>query len=219
ACTICSTRWIGCSVCLPFMKMMTLLDFLSGAISSRLQNGLFSASSKLFGPSARLLTALTPPMVWTRCVSLWIRLRYRCEEISRDDTARITSGCDGKRRSIFLVWRIPGSLVEKKKFWSTTGFRSTNVATRRNNPPVMININQCDRNGIRTRVTAVKGRCPGPLDDRVTKARAISELLPLDARQIAFLTALFRTLTLAQRKFANQRRCARGCVLVLAQNF
>ncbi len=26
-----------------------------------------------------------------------------------------------------------------------------------------------DPNGIRTRVTAVKGRCPGPLDDRVTK--------------------------------------------------
>jgi hypothetical protein len=29
---------------------------------------------------------------------------------------------------------------------------------------------QSDPNGIRTRVTAVKGRCPGPLDDRVTKA-------------------------------------------------
>src|SRR5438034_11154558 len=27
-----------------------------------------------------------------------------------------------------------------------------------------------DPNGIRTRVTAVKGRCPGPLDDRVAKA-------------------------------------------------
>jgi hypothetical protein len=25
----------------------------------------------------------------------------------------------------------------------------------------------CDPNGIRTRVTAVKGRCPRPLDDRV----------------------------------------------------
>ena len=30
-----------------------------------------------------------------------------------------------------------------------------------------------DPNGIRTRVTAVKGRCPGPLDDRVTKPRNI----------------------------------------------
>jgi hypothetical protein len=29
---------------------------------------------------------------------------------------------------------------------------------------------ECDPNGIRTRVTAVKGRCPGPLDDRVLKA-------------------------------------------------
>src|SRR5437867_9555474 len=42
-----------------------------------------------------------------------------------------------------------------------------------------------DPNGIRTRVTAVKGRCPGPLDDRVTKARAISELPRFYARQIA----------------------------------
>jgi hypothetical protein len=30
-------------------------------------------------------------------------------------------------------------------------------------------LTDCDPNGIRTRVTAVKGRCPGPLDDRVTK--------------------------------------------------
>jgi hypothetical protein len=29
---------------------------------------------------------------------------------------------------------------------------------------------RCDPNGIRTRVTAVKGRCPGPLDDRVVGA-------------------------------------------------
>jgi hypothetical protein len=41
---------------------------------------------------------------------------------------------------------------------------------------------QRDPNGIRTRVTAVKGRCPRPLDDRVTRARAISELLLFDAR-------------------------------------
>jgi hypothetical protein len=39
-----------------------------------------------------------------------------------------------------------------------------------------------DPNGIRTRVTAVKGRCPGPLDDRVTQSRAISELPLLHAR-------------------------------------
>src|SRR5213594_3216185 len=175
------------------MKMITLLDFRSRAINNRLQNGLLTASSKLFGPSARLLTALTPPMVWARCVSLWIRLRYRCEEISRDDTARITSGCDGKRCSIFLVCWIPGSLVEKKKFWSTTGVRSTNAATSTSSTPPITSINQCDPNGIRTRVTAVKGRCPGPLDDRVTKARAISELLLLDARQIAELFSNFGT--------------------------
>jgi hypothetical protein len=31
-----------------------------------------------------------------------------------------------------------------------------------------------DPNGIRTRVTAVKGRCPRPLDDRVTEAAQYS---------------------------------------------
>ena len=30
-------------------------------------------------------------------------------------------------------------------------------------------LRRTDPNGIRTRVTAVKGRCPGPLDDRVRK--------------------------------------------------
>ena len=36
-----------------------------------------------------------------------------------------------------------------------------------------------DPNGIRTRVTAVKGRCPRPLDDRVTKPPNI----PFDSRK------------------------------------
>src|SRR6266702_7586290 len=37
-----------------------------------------------------------------------------------------------------------------------------------------------DPNGIRTRVTAVKGRCPRPLDDRVfgKRAREFAELAP-----------------------------------------
>src|SRR5207253_8540121 len=38
--------------------------------------------------------------------------------------------CDGKRCSIFLDCWNCGSLVEKKKFSSTTGLRSTNTATR-----------------------------------------------------------------------------------------
>src|SRR5690242_13855945 len=33
---------------------------------------------------------------------------------------------------------------------------------------------RCDPNGIRTRVTAVKGRCPRPLDDRVNEAAQYS---------------------------------------------
>ena len=82
-----------------------------------------------------------------------------------------------------------------------------------------------DPNGIRTRVTAVKGRCPGPLDDRVTQSRAISELLLLHARQIAELFQVFRSRWRMAPwlyngiEFVNQRRCARGCALMLAQNF
>jgi hypothetical protein len=40
-----------------------------------------------------------------------------------------------------------------------------------------------DPNGIRTRVTAVKGRCPRPLDDRVGSAGNIGVGV-VDARQI-----------------------------------
>ena len=39
----------------------------------------------------------------------------------------------------------------------------------------VMSINESDPNGIRTRVTAVKGRCPRPLDDRVKGGCAISE--------------------------------------------
>src|SRR6266481_2128759 len=42
-----------------------------------------------------------------------------------------------------------------------------------------INDAKSDPNGIRTRVTAVKGRCPRPLDDRVTKPPNI----PFDSRK------------------------------------
>src|SRR5439155_19495058 len=73
--------------------------------------------------------------------------------------------------------------------------RDSTVATQPQLHPALMRLNlsisrslptkwQCDPNGIRTRVTAVKGRCPGPLDDRVTKARAISELPLIYARQI-----------------------------------
>src|SRR5438094_1333126 len=41
----------------------------------------------------------------------------------------------------------------------------------------------CDPNGIRTSVTAVKGRCPRPLDDRVGSAANIGSDV-IDARQI-----------------------------------
>jgi hypothetical protein len=76
---------------------------------------------------------------------------------------------------------------------------------------------RCDPNGIRTRVTAVKGRCPGPLDDRVKSAGNIEFLLS-DARQIArqisFLTSL---LLLLRPKIGNYSGCPRGCTFMLSQ--
>src|SRR5438034_9489524 len=68
--------------------------------------------------------------------------------MSLDDTAKMTSGWDGKRCSIFLDWRNPGSLVEKKKFSSTTGLRSTNTATSTNKTAVIASISQCALNRV-----------------------------------------------------------------------
>src|SRR6478609_7584025 len=48
--------------------------------------------------------------------------------------------------------------------------------------PIMCRVQERDPNGIRTRVTAVKGRCPRPLDDRVRKERPISRAHPILAR-------------------------------------
>src|SRR5439155_18224541 len=98
------------------------------------------------GPAVRLLTEFTPSMLSISCVSFWIRPRYRDEEISRDDTVRISSGRDGKCCSIFLDSRNPGTLVEKKKISTTTGLRSTNAAPSTNNPTVMASISQCAPN-------------------------------------------------------------------------
>ena len=43
------------------------------------------------------------------------------------------------------------------------------AASRRPAVPIVSSHQASDPNGIRTRVTAVKGRCPGPLDDRVIR--------------------------------------------------
>src|SRR5215467_10946734 len=95
-------------------------------------------------------------------------------------------------------------------------------------PPTEAN----DPNGIRTRVTAVKGRCPGPLDDRVIRARPISELPSLHASKLlsefgnrsAPRTRRDVAAKRADSSFVclqrvNQRRCARGCCLMGGQNF
>src|SRR2546428_426714 len=63
--------------------------------------------------------------------------------MSGEETARMTSGSDGNRCSIFLDCPNPGSLVEKKKFSSTTGLRLTNPATITNNATVTASICQC----------------------------------------------------------------------------
>ena len=83
---------------------------------------------------------------------------------------------------------------------------------------------QCDPNGIRTRVTAVKGRCPGPLDDRVTKAEQYQNCYSWTQGKLRSLfRALMRQTRQLQRlqprmKFVNQCRCASSCTVMLAQN-
>src|SRR5438132_3003549 len=64
----------------------------------------------------------------------------------------MSCGCDGKRCSIFLDCPNPGSLVEKKKFSSTTGLRSTRAATSPNSTTVNASIHQCvpNRTGLFT---------------------------------------------------------------------
>src|SRR6478609_2770749 len=66
--------------------------------------------------------------------------------MSWDDTARMSCGCEGKRCSTFLDCWTPGSLVEKKKFPSTTGLRSTKSATRTNNKIVIASMTHCALN-------------------------------------------------------------------------
>src|SRR5438552_942532 len=70
--------------------------------------------------------------------------------MSPEETARTSCGCDGKRCSIFLDCPNPGSLVEKKKFSSATGLRSTRAATSPNKTTVTASIHQCapERSGI-----------------------------------------------------------------------
>jgi hypothetical protein len=83
---------------------------------------------------------------------------------------------------------------------------------------------QCDPNGIRTRVTAVKGRCPGPLDDRVTSASNIriatlQRKVNCPAKSILVLNLAKLLLSpLVGIQFVNQRRCTRSCTLMLPQN-
>src|SRR5437660_4340219 len=64
-----------------------------------------------------------------------------------------------------------------------------------------------DPNGIRTRVTAVKGRCPRPLDDRVTKPGNI----PFVTRKANSGSAL------AAGKIDNQLCRAHGCAAMFPQ--
>src|SRR6266403_2931041 len=72
-----------------------------------------------------------------------MRPRYRGEEMSCDETARTNSEGDGKRCSIFFDWRNCGSLVEKKKFSSTTGLRATRNPTTPKSTAVISSISQC----------------------------------------------------------------------------
>jgi hypothetical protein len=72
-----------------------------------------------------------------------------------------------------------------------------------------------DPNGIRTRVTAVKGRCPGPLDDRVKK-RGNIESTCLGARQIAGEISTTAKLSAPRFQCVDQSCGARGCAFMFA---
>src|SRR5438477_3077736 len=141
--TIFSRRATSLSDSQPPIKRMTLLDLRSFAMSNRLQNGLSTASWKFLGPLLRLLTAVTSSSDSTSRLRFWMRSRYRGEEISLEETASTSCGWDGKLLSILFDCAKPGSLVEKKKFSSTTGLRSTNTATRTNRTAVTASISQC----------------------------------------------------------------------------
>src|SRR5437660_11033561 len=140
--TIFSSRATSLSDYQHRIKRMTLLDLRSFAMSNRLQNGLSIASWKFLGPLLRLLTAVTSSSDSTSRLSFWMRSRYRGEEISLEETASTSCGWDGNCWSIFFDCPKPGSLVEKKKFSSTTGLRSTNTATRINNAAATASISQ-----------------------------------------------------------------------------
>ena len=83
-----------------------------------------------------------------------------------------------------------------------------------------------DPNGIRTRVTAVKGRCPGPLDDRVTKPGNIGIAV---VQRKAKLVVEFWTgrrcrrnpndasLSVSRSELVNQLGCPRGSAFVFVQ--
>src|SRR5262245_56993179 len=132
--------------------MTRLLDFPLSAMRSRRQKGPCTASSKLFGPAVRLLTEVTWSIARTAAVRRAMLWRYFAEEISREETVRIRFGAEGKRRSTFSDCRKAVSLVEKKKCSSTTGLRSTNIATSKKRPAVSASSNQCKPEAVGLRI-------------------------------------------------------------------
>jgi hypothetical protein len=96
-----------------------------------------------------------------------------------------------------------------------------------------------DPNGIRTRVTAVKGRCPGPLDDRVIRRLPDGQYRNCHSLTQGKLPVRFgfcgdvcafesgdispplprEILSVIRFDLVNQRRRACGCALMRAQNF
>ena len=74
-----------------------------------------------------------------------------------------------------------------------------------------------DPNGIRTRVTAVKGRCPGPLDDRVIKPGNIG--IAFVRRKANWqLTLSGASVSVSRSQPVNQLGCPRGSAFVFAQH-
>ncbi|PYR77684.1 MAG: hypothetical protein DMF87_15600 [Acidobacteria bacterium] len=82
------------------VRTITLLERWLSAMSRRLQKGLFSASSKSSGPSARLRTPVTDGIAAIRSVRRLSRSMYAVDEMSGAETLRMSWLPEGKRRSI-----------------------------------------------------------------------------------------------------------------------
>ena len=106
------------------------VDFRLSATSTRVQSALLNASPTSLGPLVSDWTPVTPGTAESSADIPRTRSTYVGDSMS-PAAARTISGDAGNVLRISRSARTCGSCVEKKKFSSTRGFRSTNVKKRR----------------------------------------------------------------------------------------